>query len=205
MTKKAEVVVVAGCSRCGSSLMMQMLDDGGMTTYDGGNRASYEHKDVERATMRGRMGFLKKIPGQAVKILDPQKASVPVIPIAWIWMRRDPVEQAKSQIKFMTTMFPNVRVSTSDNGYQERLTKSLRQDNQYVPIELAKRPKSRVIIVRFEDLIHSPAIVSKKLCDYLGLDLDRRAMRQCVIDREPRCAPDMEIERQRLGTDRVRP
>lgn len=183
-----EVVAVAGCSRCGSTMMMQALEAGGLPVHHGGNRVGYECDESQEAMMSGSAEFLRTIPGKAVKLLDPQRFATPCVPIAWIWMWRDADQQALSQIKFMGQMFSMIR---PDEG---RLAASLRKDNERVPVELSRRPKSRVLVVDFARLLALPDAVMAEVVGFINRPMDIKAMASVVLPRGPACAVGMDIE-----------
>ena len=188
MSEFNEVVAVAGCSRCGSTLMMQALEAGGMPVYHGGNRVGYECDESQEALMSGSADFLRAIPGHAVKLLDPQRVATPYVPIAWIWMWRDAEQQALSQIKFMGQMFSLIRPDA------KRLAASLRKDNERVPVELMRRPKSRVLVVDFARLLAVPYRVMAEVVGFINRPMDIAAMTKVVQPRGPECAVGLDIE-----------
>lgn len=168
--------------------MMQALEAGGMPVYHGGNRVGYECDEAQMAIVTGRADFLKSIPGMAVKLLDPQRFRSPEVPIAWIWMWRDAGQQALSQIKFMGQMFSSIRPDA------RRLEASLRKDNERVPVELSRRPKSRVLVVDFARLLAVPDVVMAEVVGFINRPADIRAMASVVLPRGPECVIGMDIE-----------
>ena len=183
-----EVVIVSGCSRCGSSLMMRMLEAGGIETHDEGNKVSYECHEAQEALINGRADFVGSLAGKAVKMLDPHRVSFPPVPIAWVWMSRNATEQAKSQIKLVGMMFSALCPNP------DRLALSLARDNLRVPIDLSRVPGSRLMVVDFERLVGAPGAVIPELVGFLNRPMDQAKMLACVIDRPPECAPGLEIE-----------
>lgn len=193
--RQDEVIVVSGCSRSGTSLMMRMLEAGGIQTFDGGNKTGYECEE-SRAAFGGRADFIADIPGQAVKLLDPHRFETPIVPIAWIWMWRDATEQARSQVKFMGSL-AGMHIPISD-----RLIKSIRVDNERVPVQLSARAGSRVLVVDFARLIGVPRGVVAEVVGFINRPMDQDAMAACVIEREPGCAPGLDIEIARMEATR---
>lgn len=187
-----EVIVVAGAPRCGTTLMMQMLEAGGFPVYHGGNRVGYECRESQEALVVGGAGFLDTLQGKAVKLLDPQRIDVPLIRIAWVWMNRDAVQQALSQIKFMGQMFSGMRPNV------ERLAASIRRDNQQAPVALSRRDRSRVLVVDFERLLTVPRAVVAEVVGFVNAPMDQEAMVQCVLPRDGRCALGLDIELSRM-------
>lgn len=180
-----ETVLVCGHGRCGSSLVMQMLEAGGFPVY--GEYPAFEPEDVGF----GRdMESLLHI-GKAVKILDPQISAWPKRFIARvIWLSRDPKQQAKSQLKFLKTCNPELR-GVPDNAWRElaRSYKSDTRDAQRI-FDLAGVP---MLILRFEVLLRSPLSAAVELSKFVGgIDVERAA--KVVLPRNTNCAPDCSIE-----------
>ena len=87
------ITVVAGFGRCGSSLVMQMLAAGGMRTP----YSSFPSYEIPH----GIKVLMGELYGGAVKILDPHVHQPPKGHVyRFIWLDRDPVQQAKSMAKF---------------------------------------------------------------------------------------------------------
>jgi hypothetical protein len=190
-----EVVVVAGCSRCGSSLMMEILEAGGLAPHCD-NRTSYEAGDIMDAAIDGNGDILRRLSGKCVKVLDPKRLTLPDVPMAWIWLNRDPVQQAASQAKFMSALFgiPSPRGSS--------LADSVAKDNREGPEMLAARPTFRLLRVNFEELVTEPRRAVEAVAAFLEIPhtrLDR--MVACVTVREPACAPDLAMELRRMERD----
>src|SRR5690349_20800338 len=98
MTKE-KTIIVSGLTRCGSSMMMQMLYSGGcpVSCAKGNELISGEHEDQLSTLKEIALGLTD---GKAVKCLDPHHWPLPpdkeyII----IWMRRDFKEQSKSIAK----------------------------------------------------------------------------------------------------------
>src|SRR5690348_17944000 len=90
------VLIVAGLGRCGSSLMMQMLQRGGMKCA--GEFPAFEMPETNHCSISRE--WLSQFSGGAVKILDPHLCTIENTPAVVLWLSRDHWHQAKSQIKF---------------------------------------------------------------------------------------------------------
>jgi hypothetical protein len=186
------ITIVAGFGRCGSSLVMQMLEAGGMPVT--GNWPAFE--DERCSVVNGRIDrdWLKTIPGHAIKVLDPQLIALPLdLSYRVIWCDRDHDEQAKSQIKFLATMcgFP---LGRAERWQQIAVfADSYRRDKvPAVRALLALKPPG-LLAVRFEDLLRKPKEMAKVIANYCG-GLDIEKMASAVRQRSVLCAPDMTME-----------
>lgn len=182
-----ETIVVSGCGRCGSSLLMRMFHAADVPCFFR-DEVSYEHPDT--LAPENFDDVLRQCPGQAVKILDPQYAkSLGELPAAWIWIARDPEQQARSQVKLL--QFTGVPVGFS--AIPSMAAANLR-DNAAIPLRLQKRPNTRVMVISFEELLGLPYATSSAIVEFVGRDLDSKAMARIVKNRSPKCRPDMNEE-----------
>lgn len=181
------ITLVCGFGRCGSSLVMQMLEAGGMPVT--GEYPAFEASDIVTP------GFidsarLQGIKGGALKLLDPQHYAIPRdVSTHAIWCRRDPAEQAKSHAKFLREM-----VGISPNREQRAsLERSFRADSKDAIRSLREAGIKHILDLRFEDMICRPRVTAEQLALFLG-DLDADKMAAVVVPRFPDCAPDMALE-----------
>ena len=169
-------IVVAGLGRCGSSLVMQMLNAGGVACV--GAYPAFEEHEPER---------WQHWDGKAVKILDPHRQRLPLRCVV-IWLDRNPVEQAKSQVKLLTAC--GVAVPTKATAL---MCQRLRQDRQQALSVIGERPRP-LLTVRFESLLSNPITETQRIADFISVPLDRSAAVSQVVARPPTCAPDMAME-----------
>lgn len=190
------MIIVSGSGRCGSTLMMHMLDAVGVQTY-ANDKAAFEHDDL---TIDADIAKLLPVIGdRACKILDPyhmrwpERCEVPVI-----WMDRNFKEQAKSQVKLL-----RMGSGFSIPGQAWRaIAKSLEMD---IPVCMAlyRRLGARVLRVRFEELLSEPLLVASRVIDFLGLSADPHIMARQVRQRSPNCATDLEMENEYIRRDKL--
>ena len=195
------IVVVAGFQRCGTSLAMRMLDVGGLPVYcDPGRRGtSYE---TDRITgLPEDTAWLDDVEGRALKALEPGHFRLPKgRPYRFIWLDRDPREQARSAVKFMTILGG---LDPSQGKEARRgLARMYREERPNVVAMLRSYPDSTLTALRFEDLIRDPGGSASILCyavntDELGIPpLDPSAMAAQVVERPTGCLPYlMELHR----------
>lgn len=172
------VVIVAGLGRCGTSLVMQMLDAAGIPCV--GRFPAFEEDDPWVGT------------GRAVKWLDPHRRPLRVAigsRYRCIWLSRDPVEQARSQLKWFSPEMLTVGVDEATRV----LAESLRDES----VDALRRLPLPRLMTTFEAIIGRPRASAARIADFLGrpfapLDVDAMAAR--VIPRGPECQPDLSIE-----------
>src|SRR5690242_18079420 len=92
-------IIVSGLGRCGTSLVMQMLDAGGIPCH--GPFPAYEPDDVGVGRDLAKLLAIPK----AFKMIDPHRdALFPSMQgVRVIWIDRDFEEQARSQVKMVET------------------------------------------------------------------------------------------------------
>lgn len=180
-------LLVCGHGRCGSSLVMKMLQAGGYPVY--GEAPAFEPDDVGfDRTMRT---LLPRLIGKAAKILDPQLSDwPPTFDARIIWLDRDPKQQAKSQVKFVRTLNPGISIP---GGAWRAMAASLKPDTAKA-LAIFERAGCPVLRLRFEEIITRPAHTALRLSDFVASDFDATAAHSVVIKRPTNCAPDLAIE-----------
>ena len=185
------ITIVAGFGRCGSSLVMQMLAAGGMPTP----YSEYPSYEINISNTRVLMSALQ---GGAIKVLDPHVNRPPVGPeYRWIWLDRDPVQQAKSMAKFWKAAMveapselPPMPEFTRDQI--AKLTEAFKRDRPRANGVMLKYTQCTGILkLRFEAILADPAGAAKKLNAFCGGGLDEKAMVAAVHPRGPECLPYM--------------
>ena len=195
----AETVIVTGFGRCGTTMLMQMLHAGGMPVV-ADSTVSFECKEFERPSAG--MNW-QRFAGTAIKILDPQRWLFKgTHTLRFIFLTRDPKEQAKSQVKFLSAVG-----ITPKPGYRQHLTASLRRDYRNVDAVLWPHPSLRL---SFEQVLANPARAAWLIEQFLGLGigLDTAAMEAVVLKRSPKCLPDLSHEERMIHAEaatRARP
>lgn len=181
------VIIVSGLSRCGTSLVMQMLQAGGVDVTG-------EHPAFELVEFTGprELAFLSRFRGRAVKIIDPYLFDWRGAPeLKVIWLDRDPVEQAKSQIKFGAWV-ANLPVKQT-RSLLRQWTRSLRKDRPKC-LALFKALGCELLSLSFESLVQEPLAAARCLAEFTGA-APAEAMAAVVRPRGPECYPGLlEVE-----------
>jgi hypothetical protein len=188
------ILFVAGLGRCGTTMVMRMLDKGGIPVA--GPRPDYEDRHMAYTTPHHiRQEWVLEQAGRAVKWIDPLRSMLHWDfwkggEVAFLLMRRDPEHQARSMGKLLGEKLSKAGVAA--------LAESIRQDQKTTEAYLERA--GNVYSMSFEWTLKEPGEVAAKLAaickTVLGRDLDTEAAARAVIRRTPWCAPDLEIEEQ---------
>lgn len=174
------LVVVSGLPRSGTSLMMQMLEAGGLTpvtdkvrTADDSNpRGYYEDERVKKLPVTKDRSWLRDCHGQAIKIVAPLLGMIPRdIPLKVIFMQRDPAELVTSQ-RTMLTRDGKQGAASEDDALARVFAAQLAGVNQLA----AARGKIDILPVNFADAVHDPVATAQRISAFLGGKLDADAM-----------------------------
>ena len=185
---------VAGFGRCGTSLTMAMLAAGGLPVVGSGEafedrRFGTEH--VDHGWLARQSGILKWVDPIQTPVCRSWAAQT-------IWLDRDPVEQAKSQIKLAVACGVNCR---GDEKTVAHIAAMLIRNRE----EALRRASwhGPVTVLTFELLLSDPAraagIMSKAFGAFGELDQDRAI--QIVRQRDTRCAVGLELDLAQLKAE----
>lgn len=179
-------VGVCGFGRCGSTMTMAMLVTGGCPPGNA-SRPPYEG---DPAALRGR-----DLSGRCVKLLHGgAMAEIPDGPTpAWrfVWLDRDPVEQARSHVKFLRAAAPATGI-LRDTGAVARLADTYRRDRP-VLLGLLRRI-GPVLVFDYERVLAQPRKAAKLLRREIWPGLDVDAAAEVVHQREGACLPGLAVE-----------
>lgn len=170
-----DLLLVSGLGRCGSTLMMSMLDAGGYPIFERerGGPPGYEHPiAINGARVRSSASG-------AVKWLCPMDQAPPPRVRGSIFMVRNHHEQSRSHHKFLTTV---LRVPDLPGWSIKRHSASLARDEPRSRKALARR--GPVMVVRFERLVADPRGVLTELKDWLRAPMDVDAAASVLLERE---------------------
>lgn len=170
-------------------MLMTMLDSGGLRATEGSAPGSYELPALDLDDLRGRV-----LAGRSVKLLDwTLHAALPHVATGWrlIWLSRSAVEQATSQVKFMSILVPNLPLTANA---AEVLARSFRDDHPKALKSLGAY--GPVLLLDYEKILAEPHREALKIAAFLApeFDLDAAAMSAVVHERDGRCRPDLAVE-----------
>ncbi|OMP30938.1 hypothetical protein BKM32_10115 [Mangrovimonas sp. DI 80] len=178
MYRKNQIVVVSGLPRSGTSLMMQMLHNGGIEVLTDFSRKPDEsnpkgyfeynpvmsiHKD--NSWLHLARGKSVKVVAPLLKFLDPQYR------YKVIFMNRDLTGVVKSQQKMIGRDTDNLPVNLL-NAYRKHLKE--------VEIWKDKEPGVELLYVNYKDLMEHPEEILPEIISFIGLELDGQTMLGCI-------------------------
>lgn len=181
---RGPAIGVAGMGRCGTTMVMDMLRAGGVPTM-----GVWPYEDVQSWQLAG-----MDLHGYAVKLVQGgAMAEIPVgrTPWTFVWMDRDPTEQARSQRKFLTANLASVtKVPPASDPYVQATRHN--QEQSRPSLLGGFRQVGPVLVLEFERVLRDPRRAARQLRDevFPRLDVDRAA--SVVVRRDPACAPDIE-------------
>jgi len=181
------VTVVSGLPRSGTSLMMRMLDAGGLPPVTDGERAAdtdnprgyYELERVKQLP-KGDVAWVEQARGKAVKVISALMVYLPAnYDYRVIFMKREMKEVLASQRKMLER-----RNEDPDRLSEEQLTALFGKHLEEAEAWMASRePHLRVLRVSYNELVRDPEPLVAGIDEFLGLSLDRGKMLEAI---EPR-------------------
>lgn len=189
------ITIVSGLPRSGTSLMMQMLEAGGITLLTDGVRVPdsdnpngyYEYEPVKRT--RHDSKWLRDAQGKAVKVIYALLRDLPAgFEYRVILMRRDAEEVLSSQAVMLRRLGTQGATIPPD-----RLATVFAADLADVLEALAKRPEFQVLEVGHGECLREPGAVAMRLSAFLGCELDTERLA---------AVPDEALYRRRNHHDR---
>lgn len=194
-TFPARTIVVSGLPRSGTSLLMSMLQAGGIPLFTDARRAAdasnprgyFEYEPVKRLTPDA--AWLPDTAGKAIKIVIPLiRRLPPAFPCDVLLLERAIPEILASQTAMLRLAgLPAVNSSILKPAFE----RELRMTHE----TLSSFPGCRVLTVSHRDLIARPAEISQEITTFLRRSFDTAAM-AAVVDpalhrqRGSACLPD---------------
>jgi len=179
---KGTIVIVSGLPRSGTSMMMQMLDKGGMDIFSDGirqpdennPRGYYEHELVK--SLARNKNWLKDATGKVVKIISHLLFELPAqFHYKIIFMERDLDEVLMSQHRML------VRDGKArEDAMNLKLVNAFKQNLERIKIWAPKQQHVEIHYVSHKNMINNPVEELKKLNAFLGLELDTAEMAKVV-------------------------
>lgn len=178
----ARVTVVSGLPRSGTSMMMRMLDAGGIAPLtdavrqadDDNPRGYFELERVK--SLAETSDWLNEAAGKAIKIVSPLLDHLPGTPdFDVIFLRRALPEVLASQRAMLVR-----RGKPADASDDPRMQALFEKHLAKIESALAARPNVRCLYVSHREAVEDPARVAGLVADFLGRELDRAAMAAAV-------------------------
>ncbi|SDI38005.1 alkaline phosphatase family protein [Winogradskyella thalassocola] len=172
--RKDQIIIVSGLPRSGTSVMMQMLNNGGIDVLTDGNRKSdesnpkgyYEYEPV--MALHKDNSWLGKAQNKTVKVVAPLlKFLDPKYRYKVIFMNRDLTEVVKSQQKM---------VGKNSDILSVKLFESYNKHLSQVEVWKDNEPGVELIYVDYKEVLFNTDQVLDKVTSFIGLDLDKPEM-----------------------------
>ena len=182
--KENSTIVVSGLPRSGTSMMMQILQAGGVKLITDNVRLAdennvkgyYEHVGV-KALAQGNTQCLRNSEGKAIKIVSPLLKCLPMDrAYKVIFMRRNMEEILASQ----AAMVENLTQQKSNTELDKKLSQSYLTHLQKTLGWLKASDCIELLEVNYSDTIKQPNIVTKKIARFLGMRLDTESMERAI-------------------------
>lgn len=176
---KQRIIVVSGLPRSGTSMMMKMLAEGGVSIVtdsereaDEDNPNGYFEIELSKKLREGVVGWIYDAPGKAVKVISYLLEFLPAdLTYDIIFMDREIPEILASQKKMLER---RNEVSTISD---EEMTQQFQSHLKAVKYWAARQPNMRVLFVKYEQVVSDPAKLAASLVDFLEKPLNTEAMK----------------------------
>jgi hypothetical protein len=175
-----EIIIVSGLPRSGTSLMMQMLDNGGVTvvtdnvrTADTDNpRGYYEFEQVKK--IKEDVSWLAGTRGKAFKMVSQLLYELPSSEkYRVIFMERDLDEMIRSQEKMLSRLgkpsAPSEEIKRHFTRHLERLRGWLKEQRNF-----------ELLFVRYNEVVEHPVEQSARVSAFLAGKADTASMAKTV-------------------------
>ncbi len=177
-----EIVIVSGLPRSGTSMMMKMLEAGGippltdhLRTPDEDNPKGYYEFERVKKLRAGDTAWLPQARGKAVKVIA---ALLPYLPDTYrykvLFMRRAMPEILASQRKMLLR-----RGEDPDKMDDAELARLFEKHLRHVAAWLAVQPHIACLDVHYNQVLQDPRPHVERIRAFLGRPLDTEAM--CAV------------------------
>ena len=177
------IVIVSGLPRSGTSMMMKMLEAGGVPimtdavrTADVDNpKGYYEYERVKDLETEADKSYVREGRGKALKVISFLLKELPDDNYyRVVFMRRDLDEVMSSQNKMLD------RRGEKSIDDREMMAEAYRNHLAAVKILVRKRPNFEMLEVRYDQAVKDPSAAVRAVNAFLGGTLDEPAMRAAV-------------------------
>lgn len=185
-TKKNSIVIVSGLPRSGTSMMMSMLEAGGLQLItdnyrlaDDNNPNGYFEFERVKKLKDGDIEWVKDARGKAVKVISALLKYLPMnFEYQIIFMKRNMDEILRSQRRMLE------RDGKVDDDVSDIKLANLFKTHLYeVKSWLASQKNISVLEIGYNDILTTPESKIALIDEFLVRDLDKNAMRKVI---EPR-------------------
>jgi hypothetical protein len=181
----ATITIVSGLPRSGTSMMMKILETGGMQVFtdnlrlaDEDNPKGYYELEQVKALKDGDDTWLKDAPGKVVKVISSLLEYLPAnYKYKIIFMRREIAEILASQKQML------IRRGEPSEGDDQKMAEMFQEHLKRVRVWLANQPNMKILYVDYNALMSDPASQVEAVAEFLGLN-DQLAAMLAVPDKK---------------------
>lgn len=186
------ITIVSGLPRSGTSMMMKVLEAGGLEVFtdnqrvaDEDNPKGYYELEQVKALKDGDVSWIETAPGKVVKVIS---SLLEYLPSAYkykiIFMRREIAEILASQKQML------IRRGESSDSDDQKMAEMFQEHLKRVRVWLANQPNMDILYVDYNALMGNPAPEIKAVAEFLGLNEKLDAML---------AVPDKKLYRQKMN------
>jgi hypothetical protein len=181
------VVVVSGLPRSGTSMMMRMLEAGGIAPFSDGERAAdvdnpegyYELERVKDLERDPDKRWVREARGHALKVISFLLRHLPSDnAYRVVYMRRHLDEVLQSQDKMLDRLG-----NAAPGGDLEAMKEAYRNDIVAARLYARRQPFMELIEVHYADAVADPRATARAVNEFLGGGLDEAAMAAAVDEK----------------------
>ena len=173
------VTVVSGLPRSGTSMMMKMLEAGGIPpltdeirTPDRDNPKGYYEFERVKQLDKGDSAWLEEAQGKAVKVIAALlKHLPPEYTYKVIFMRRDLKETLRSQKQMLIR-----RGKDADEESDAEMEVLFHKHLSHITGWLGQQPNFQILYVSYNDILKNPIEQAQRVNRFLGTNLDVEEM-----------------------------
>jgi LPS sulfotransferase NodH len=166
------ITIVSGLPRSGTSMMMKILEAGGLPILtdnlrapDEDNPRGYFEFEQVKALKEGEDVWLKDASGKAVKVISSLLGELPgAYQYRIIFMRRAISEILASQKQML------IRRGESTEGDDQKMAENFQEHLKRVRIWLANQANMHVLYIDYNELMADPAPHITSVAEFLGLE-----------------------------------
>jgi hypothetical protein len=183
LSLRKPIVVVSGLPRSGTSMMMRMLESGGMSLVtdnirqqdDDNPRGYYEVERIKDLSKEEDKSWLAEAQGKVIKVISfLLKDLPPDYDYKIIFMRRHLDEVLSSQAKMLDNR------STQDQTEDRKMTENYQKHLKDAEFFMKYRKNFDAISVQYDEIVNNPKPNAEKINEFLGGKLDVAAMAAAV-------------------------
>ena len=177
------IVVVSGLPRSGTSMVMKMLEAGGLPVLTDGLRTAdednprgyYEVERVKNLATERDTGWLTEARGKGIKVISYLLKSLPSrFNYKVVFIRREMEEVLASQRKMLA------RRGETEATPPDRMHALFENDLWRASYQLKRRPEFETIELHYSAVLARPLEEARRLAAFLGGGLDAEAMAAAV-------------------------